>query len=168
MADAAKPRPRVLRWLIVFGGLIVAAAGLSKFSSSAEQARGRHTTSPSAGALHAGHEVTDINVRGTVMILATMAATTALVVGIVFVMIWRFHVHQRPILARLTPIETEHVVTPPPRLEVNPLAALARQLARQHRLLNHYAWADASHDVARIPIARAMALTVGKSLDAHP
>lgn len=159
---------RALRHVMVLAGFVVAAGGAFRLASKQRQGRGRHRTPPSPQALHAGHETKDINVRGTTMILAGMAATTALVVGITFVMIWRFHVSQNQGWAKLTVIESAHSVPPGPHLEVNPLARLARHLAVQKHLLNTYGWASPDHTIARIPIDRAMILMAGKSLDAAP
>ena len=171
MADPTKPRGRLTQWLTLAVGLVAMAGwvtGAVGEARQARQARGHHTVSPSAEAKHAGHETTDIDVRGVAFILAGFAATAALVVGIVFVMIWHFHVSQHQSWARLTPQEITHVAPPPPRLEVNPLAVIQRHVAEQQHLLTSYGWTSADHATARIPIARAMALIVGKSLDVHP
>ncbi|PPQ40876.1 hypothetical protein CCS01_00050 [Rhodopila globiformis] len=97
-----------------------------------------------------------------------MAATTAIVVGIVFWMTWRFDISRHETMSRLTPAETARVVPPAPHLQRNPFADLARVQSRETRLLTSYGWISADHSLARIPIDRAMALSVGKSLDASP
>lgn len=162
------PKRLGFRRLMVLSGLIVAVGGLIGLAGDAQTARGHHKTPPSRESRHAGHEVKDINVRRTAYILAGMAVTAAFVVGIVFVMIWRFHVAERQSWASLTPEQTTHLAVPEPRLEVDPVAHLLRHLASQNHLLHSYGWVDQAHGIARIPIQRAMALTVGKSLDAQP
>lgn len=49
-------------------------------------------------------------------------------------------------------------VPPPPRLQPEPRTDLAQLRSEKSALLSGYAWADAGHDFARIPIDRAMAL----------
>ncbi len=131
-------------------------------------ARGAHGTEPSTAALECGHETTDINVRTTVYILAGMAAVTALVIGVVFVMVWRSDASRHAAWSGLTNEQTAVSVPPTPRLQSHPFIDLAQQKARQQRLLHSYGWINADHTTARIPIDRAMALSVGKALDAWP
>ncbi|MGH8147508.1 MAG: hypothetical protein ACREPY_14390 [Rhodanobacteraceae bacterium] len=47
-------------------------------------------------------------------------------------------------------------VPPQPRLQPHPTADLAEFRAAKHKLLSSYAWTNASHTYARIPIQRAM------------
>lgn len=164
----AERRRRITWRLLAFGGFLAGAAALLHRESAVESARGHHRTPPSPEALECGHEVKDINVRNTTYILAGMAATTALVVGIVFVMVWQFDTRRHVISADLTPQQTARVIPPAPRLQDDPYADLARVDARENRLLHSYGWTSADHSTARIPIDRAMALSVGKSLDAGP
>jgi hypothetical protein len=49
-------------------------------------------------------------------------------------------------------------IPPGPRLQAHPTADLATLRAEQEALLSHYAWLDAAHMNARIPIERAMAI----------
>lgn len=56
------------------------------------------------------------------------------------------------VMARPAPIP------PPPRLQPGLDSDLAALRANKHALLSTYAWTDASHDRARIPIERAMAI----------
>jgi len=131
-------------------------------------ARGKTTTPPGAQAVMSGYETTDINVRGTTFILAAIAAATMLVVGIVFAMVWRFDVARQASFSHMTAQQTARRVPPAPHLQVNPFYDLARVRAREDRILHSYGWTTADHSTAHIPIERAMALTVGKSLDAPP
>lgn len=164
----AKRRHRI-RWrLLALGGLLAGAAALFYREESADAARGRHSIPPSRESLECGHEVKDINVRNTTLILGAMAATTALMTGIVFIMIWQFNVQRRAQFAHLTPQQITRVIPPAPRLQLHPFAALARLQARESHLLHDYGWTSPDHSTARIPIDRAMALSVGKSLDAGP
>jgi hypothetical protein len=47
---------------------------------------------------------------------------------------------------------------PTPRLEAHPAAELHRLLARQHKEMNGYQWANSQHTLVAIPIDRAMEL----------
>lgn len=51
-------------------------------------------------------------------------------------------------------------VPPKPRLQPHPQADLAEFRAQKEALLSGYAWTDAQHDYARIPIQRAMQIYV--------
>lgn len=171
MAEARLQRRR--RWrvfwpLIAVGGLLAGAASVWYQHDRTASARGKHRGLPDPQAVAAGHEVKDINVRNTVFILAGMAGATALVIGIVFVMVWRFDVQRRAAFADLTAEQRATPIPPAPRLQVDPFADLAQVQAREQYLLHSYGWTSADHSTARIPIDRAMALSVGKSLDAGP
>lgn len=170
MANTRRRLRRARRWLLMLGtlGVAVGATVAATSPSPARQARGRHSTPPSPQAQHAGHETEDFDPGTVVAIFALMAFTTVLVIAIVWVMIWRFDMVRRATFSHITQLQAQHVVPPPPHLEVNPLAALARNAAAQKHLLDTYGWANGDHTLARIPIDRAMALTVGKSLDAAP
>jgi hypothetical protein len=166
-------KPRARRWrtiwrLLAVGGLTVGAFSLFKRVAVPVTAFGKPRTPPSHQALEAGFEVRDIDERTVVQILGAIAATTALVIGIVAVMIWRFDIARTQSFARLSPQQTAQTEPPAPHLQINPFASLAQQQARESRLLHSYGWTSADHGTARIPIDRAMALTVGQSLDAGP
>lgn len=177
------------RWLttgrLLMGGLVIAASTLvfmrhdddgsakgggsgSAKGGADESATGKPETPPSKASLEAGHEVTDVSERGIVYILAGLAATTALVIGIVFIMIWQFNMDRTHAFASVTQAQKSQPVPPAPHLQISPFADLARYRGRQERILHSYGWTSADHSTARIPISRAMALTIGKSLDGSP
>lgn len=131
-------------------------------------ATGTPGTPPSAEALAHGWEPKDISAHGVTIVLGIIAATTALVIGIVFLMVWRFDVHREAVLSRLTAEETAQIMPPAPHLQQDPFADLAREKSREARLLTEYGWINSAHTLAHIPIDRAMALSIGKSLDAPP
>ena len=68
----------------------------------------------------------------------------------------------------LTAQEGASIVPPGPRLQVNPFQEIGDVRARENRILGSYGWLDPDHRRARIPIDRAMALTVGRALDPQP
>lgn len=169
MADVRKHGLFGRAWrILTVGGLVIGVGALFAKNEERIEAIGRPTAPPSAESLKEGYEVKDINVRRTVYILAGMGAATALVVGIVFVMIWRFNINRQAAWSHLTPQQTAALVPPAPRVPRDPFAHLARVRAREERLLHSYGWVSADHSMAHIPIDRAMALVAGKSLDTTP
>ena len=168
MARRMPPRGWRLGRLLTLGGLIIGIATLLKAEPTGVSATGKPRTPPSSEALKLGFEQTDIGARDVALILAGIAATTAVVIGIIFVMFWRFNIARDDSWSNLTPQQTARSVPPAPHLQIAPMAALAQQRARENRLLHSYGWTSVDHSTARIPIDRAMALTVGQSLDAGP
>jgi hypothetical protein len=168
-SDVAKRRRGLtLRRLVALSAAAIGIGALLRAYLPAVTARGKSSIPPSGEAVMSGYETTDIDVRGTTFILAGIAATTALVIGIVFILVWRFDVARHAAWSHLTPQQTARLVPPAPHLQLHPFADLARVRIREDRLLHSYGWTSADHSTARIPIDRAMALTVGKSLDASP
>jgi len=171
---AEQPRnDRVRRWplvwrLLTLGVVTVGVASVWRASPASVSATGRPRTPPSPEALKYGFEPKDISARGLTFVLAAMAAATALVIGVVFLMVWRFDVAGRQASFVTKPQQTARIEPPAPHLQRDPFADLARLRAREDRTLHSYGWTSPDHDTARIPIDRAMALSVGKSLDAGP
>jgi hypothetical protein len=169
MSDASVTRRRRRIWrLVVAAGLIIGIGSMIRTAPPRPQALGEPGTPASAKSLASGFEITDIGSRSVSFILAIMAATTAVVIGIVFAMVWRFDVHRNEVVSVLTSEQTAQITPPAPQLQQDPFADLARNQSREARLLRSYGWITADHSLARIPIDRAMALSVGKSLDAPP
>jgi hypothetical protein len=154
--------------LLAVASLFIGLGTLLREETRKTSGRGRHRSSPSAAAISSGYEPKDISARDVSIILGAMAATTALVIGIVFVTVWRFNINRNENLAKLTSQETAQIVPPSPHLQADPFADLARVQSREARLLSGYGWLNTNHTLARIPIDRAMTLSVGKSLDAAP
>lgn len=135
---------------------------------SDDTGRGPPTTPPSPKARSAGHETDDM--RGGLMakvVAGLFVFAVAAVFGVAGLEGWfeGWIAAGRP---TLTTEQTNHPAPPPPRLQVKPVNELATIQAAEARVLDSYAWLDPAHERARIPIARAMALTVGKSLDPTP
>jgi hypothetical protein len=159
---------RTIRRVLALGGLAAAAVALIRQVPAPVTATGKPGIPPSRQALESGFEVKDIDERSVVYILGAVAATTALAIGIVAVMIWHVDSARTRSFAGLSQQQTAQSVPPAPHLQINAFADLARQRVRESRLLHSYGWTSADHGTARIPIDRAMALTVGQSLDAPP
>jgi hypothetical protein len=98
-----------------------------------------------------GHEPDAINYR-TILIGAGVLAVVviAVAVGLHLVLTRAVIPNHAEIAARPAP------VPPKPRLQAHPQTDLAKFRAEKQALLSGYAWTDAQHDYARIPIQRAM------------
>jgi hypothetical protein len=72
--------------------------------------------------------------------------------------------------ARQYPLATEQEqrLPPEPRLQVNPRGDLRALRDEEDALLRGYSWVDKSAGVVRIPIDRAMQLTLDRGLPARP
>jgi hypothetical protein len=168
MAEDKPRRVITLRRLAILAGVAAVAGAVMHASPLAGSARGKPSAEPGPQATEAGYEPRDISVPGAMAALGVMGITTAVVIAVVFAMVWHFDATRHRIWSRLTPEQTARVVPPPPHLQIAPFDDLAKLRAQQDNLLHSYAWTSADHSTARIPIERAMALAVGKSLDAPP
>lgn len=120
---------------------------------------------PEAPRAGPGHETGDVDVARTARVMAGLAVCALVAVGL---MLWlRHHVaaDQRDGLPRLTAQQTARLRPPPPNLQADPFRDIARERAAEAERLDAYAYTDAARTRARIPIERAMSLTVGRSLD---
>lgn len=102
-----------------------------------------------------GHEPSAIATR---RVLATGGVLALIVIGIVIVLHFALRNAAMPdhaaVAIRPAPIP------PPPRLQPSPEEDLAKLRAQKTSLLSQYAWADAGHHYAHIPISRAMEIYV--------
>ncbi|MCJ2021697.1 MULTISPECIES: hypothetical protein [unclassified Methylobacterium] len=112
-----------------------------------------------------GHETRDVNVRNTALVMAGLALTALAVIGTMIWLMSTFAASQRRALPALTPQQTARLAPPPPNLQANPYADIDRERAASEARLAGYGYRDEAHTRARIPIGRAMELTVGRSLE---
>ena len=112
-----------------------------------------------------GHEIRDVNVRNTALVMAGLALATLTVIGTMVWLMGTFAAGQRRALPALTPQQTARLAPPPPNLQANPYADIDRQRAATEAHLAGYGYRDAARTRARIPIGRAMELIVGRPLD---
>ncbi len=114
-----------------------------------------------------GYEVRDTR-AGT---LAIIMVVSVAIIGGSITGLFSLIGHYRSVDTRsapLTPQQLAVIVPPGPHLQGHPLHDIAEERKRESDLLDHYAWIDPAHQRARIPIARALALVVGKPLDPAP
>ena len=130
--------------------------------------RGNPGVPPSGRAQRAGHETQDMS--GWLMVrLGLMLGTVALVM--IFLMIgFRTWVRSSAIQGQppLTALQVAQQRPPEPTLQANPVQEWDRVRADAAALLQSYAWVDGEHTRARIPIGRAMTLTVGQGMGPPP
>ena len=130
--------------------------------------RGSPGVPASGRAVRSGHETEDMS-GGLMVRLGLMLGTAALVM--IFVMIgFRTWVRSSSINGQppLTALQVAPQRPPAPTLQANAVQEWDRVRADAEALLDHYAWGDPQHARARIPIARAMALTAVLRLISPP
>ena len=102
------------------------------------------------------------------LLIAGFAVCLAATLGLMFLMLHWFHQRIAADQPPLTAEQTTRIAPSAPQLQAHPHAELRAERAREDALLHGYAWHDADHRQARIPIARAMELSIGHSLDDVP
>jgi len=130
--------------------------------------RGSPSVPPSSQAVHSGHETRDMNGRVMMWLTIGLGAVIAIVIGLMLLLMSGFH-HERSSNQRpLTAEQTMQIRPPTPNLQVDPVTELARMHEHEDQLLYGYGWIDGDRTRARIPIKRAMELTVGHGLGPMP
>ena len=123
---------------------------------------------PSAEAQANGFETKEMDVKLVVRILAGWGATAVVAVGILFWMLNSFHHKDARNQTPLTPQQSAAILPPGPKLQGDPYRDLHALYDGQQAELMSYGWADPAHEKAHIPIARAMTLVTGRSLEPSP
>jgi hypothetical protein len=117
----------------------------------------------------AGHETSDVNVRGILAFGAALATVALLVHFVVWLMFLFFDASEgRTVQARYPLAVSQAARVPPePRLQTNPRGDLRDLRAGEDDLLTSYSWVDRNGGIVRIPIDEAMRLTVERGLPAR-
>lgn len=164
---------RVVTWLVAAGTLL--GTSLLAFRRKPvldpfgeESGRGKPSTPPSPKAKALGFETQDMRASYVSWVLFALLASAAAAIGLMFLMLSLLHASDADKLARFTAEQRARIDPPAPHLQDHPVADLREERARQEGVLNAYAWIGTNHARARIPVDRAMALSVGQSLDAGP
>jgi hypothetical protein len=132
---------------------------------SMETKHGAGQPPPQNGA-NEGYEHSDADPRG----LLRWGAWLIAVLVVVFVsMAWLFGFYGKvqSLGKPASPFENARVLPPAPRLQVEPRAELHGYCEEQAKLLDSYGWADEHNGVVRIPVDRAMDLTLQQGLPAR-
>jgi len=118
----------------------------------------RDSTTPEqrAKSVAAGHELTDVSIRGIAILgIGLMICAVVIYIGLW----WMFRSLLDRELARdpeLPPLATERGPPPRPYLEENPGVELKALQAAENRFLDSYGWVDEKNGVIHIPIDQAM------------
>lgn len=120
-----------------------------------------HTVAP-----HPGHETRDVNLR---LIVISLVGLSILII-LVFLIVGG-------LLAFLTNLEVGQIVPlpplavdqqpPEPRLQPSPAEDLQILRAEEDAILSNYGWVNEEAEVVRLPIERAMELTLERGLPAR-
>jgi hypothetical protein len=74
--------------------------------------------------------------------------------------VFRYYVRAQKLGPPASPFDNTRTLPPPPRLQVHPAEDLKAYRAKEDATLDSYGWADKSAGVVRIPIERAMELSL--------
>ena len=133
-----------------------------------ESGRGRPATPPSPRAQKAGHETRDLR-GGTLGKLLLLLGSVAfcMVFAMVGLRIWitQAQLHDQP---AATTVQRTIIPPPDPQLQPDPVRELAILRTRADALLAGFGHVGDDRTRARIPLDRAMALTVGQPLAPPP
>lgn len=173
-----RQRPALVSWAaraaVLLGGVALlnflrpAPPGVAEADPTQATGRGQPAAPPSYRARQAGHETRDLGGHTLTLLVAGLGASVACVIGLMVVLMGYFDHVRSAAAPHYTAQQTAIIVPPAPNLQAAPLVDIAQLHEREEKLLEHYAWIDPGHTRARVPIERAMALTVGRSLDAVP
>ncbi len=121
---------------------------------------------PTPDGSHEGYERSDADARG---LLHSGAYLIAVLVVVSFAMAWLFDFYGKvqSLGKPASPFQDARVLPPAPRLQVQPRAELHAYCEEQDKLLSTYGWADEHNGVVRIPVDRAMELTLQQGLPAR-
>ena len=163
--------PLLARAAVVAGGvsLLLRRVQPSPTPSALDEAgRANGAAPPSAKSRGQGHETEDMSgglMAGLALFLGTVVCVV--VFGMIEVRTWirSSYVSDQP---ALTALQTAPITPPGPHLQADPVKDINQLRAKEDALLHGYAWVDPAHTRARIPIDRALALTVGRSLEHAP
>jgi hypothetical protein len=124
---------------------------------------------PTTDNVEVHHEESDVNIRA----IFGFGAALVLVAIVVHLAIWGlfrfFDSRASPQPAAVYPLAAgqEDRLPPEPRLQTAPREDLAALRTREDEILRTYGWVDRNGGVVRIPIDRAMELTLQRGLPAR-
>ncbi len=173
---ASPKRSRTIPLLATAAALVGGVALLGKRRPSAgtsgpsafTSGRGQPTIPANPAATSLGYETEDISAKLAARILAAFAGVAIVSIALLFLMIHLFRSADTADRPALTPQQSAEVVPPGPRLQSAPYHDLHTEQGAEEGRIQAYSWVGQDHKLARIPIDRAMALVVGRSLEPSP
>jgi hypothetical protein len=107
-----------------------------------------------------GHELRDVDASRVVILLAGVAVSVMMALGICAILVLRFSARDRR--EQQTAIVSPLPLPSPPRLQTNPPLDLAAKRQAEDAILNSYGWVDRRAGTVHIPIDRAMQVIAGR------
>jgi hypothetical protein len=132
----------------------------------------RQSSSVSPEALGRKHEASDPNLRPALWAAVLVAVSTVGCLAIVGAILWLASRHSAPspALAPTTIVSADTMPLqrfPSPSLQINPSLDLSAWREHENLILGSYAWVNRTSGVIRIPVERAMELTLRRGLPAR-
>lgn len=112
-----------------------------------------------AGKTERRYETQDVSLHS--MVYSALGLAVLIILG--FLASWfvfRYYVRVQKLGPPASPFDNTRTLPPPPRLQVNPAEDLKAYQVEEDAILHSYGWADKSAGVVRIPIERAMELSL--------
>jgi hypothetical protein len=115
---------------------------------------------------HVRYEKSDVNVRAILGVGAGLATVTAVMAGLVWLLVLFLARSGADTSPREFPLAAsyEQRLPPEPRLQTNPREDLQTLRQAEERLLRTYGWVDRDSGIVRIPIDEAIRLTLERGL----
>jgi hypothetical protein len=105
------------------------------------------------------YETQDVSLH--TMVYSALGLAVLIILG--FLASWfvfRYYVRVQKLGPPASPFDNARTLPPPPRLQVHPAQDLKAYRAEEDAILDSYGWTDKSAGVVRIPIERAMELSL--------
>jgi len=113
-----------------------------------------------------GYEVRDANPAAIVK-FGVGLAIVLIVVAIGMRLVFGYFAETQTLGPAASPFENARTLPPQPRLQVMPEADIHDYWEREQEILKSYGWVDKQNGVVRIPIERAMRMTLERVLPAR-
>ena len=112
------------------------------------------------------HEISDVNLRAILAFGGGLLVAGVFINFLVWLLFTYFSVRESRQVPAVYPLATrqENRLPPEPRLQTQPREDLRELRAREDEILTSYGWLDKNAGVVRIPIDRAMQMTVERGL----
>jgi hypothetical protein len=123
----------------------------------------------SAAAPAVKHETSDVDTRAVFVFGLALIIAAVLIHFLTWRLFMYFHVRESVAVTPLYPLALgqEQRLPPEPRLQVNPREDLRELRNHEDAVLTTYGWVDRNNAVVRIPIQKAMELTLVRGLSAR-
>lgn len=122
---------------------------------------------PSAENRAPGYETRDVTIRP--MVWAALGLALLILTGMLASWVaFKYFVRVQKLGPNASPFENTRELPPAPRLQVAPAEALKAYQAEENAKLTSYGWVEKNAGVVRIPIERAMQLSLERGFPVRP